>query len=80
VVAAKAQPPSDAVKQIHYLAAALEPLRVTEAATRLADQALNAGWTSSTISATCSSSWTLVRPASCTSGLPVREGPARANA
>ena len=38
-------PPSDAVKQIHYLAAALKAPRITETATRLADQARDAGWT-----------------------------------
>src|SRR4051812_32583825 len=38
-------PPSDAVKQIHYLAAALKAPRITEAAARLADQARDAGWT-----------------------------------
>ena len=37
--------PSDAVKQIHYLAGALKALRITEAAARLADQARDAGWT-----------------------------------
>src|ERR1043165_7700309 len=37
--------PSDAVKQIHYLAASLKAPRITEAATRLADQARDAGWT-----------------------------------
>ena len=36
---------TDAVKQITYLAAALEAPRITEAATRLADQARDAGWT-----------------------------------
>ena len=35
----------DAVKQIHYLAAALKAPRITEAAQRLADQARDAGWT-----------------------------------
>lgn len=35
----------DSVKQIHYLAAALKAPRITEAATRLADQARDAGWT-----------------------------------
>jgi hypothetical protein len=44
-MAAKQQPPSDAVKQIHFLAAALKAPRITEAATRLADQARDAGWT-----------------------------------
>src|SRR6059036_2696354 len=38
-------PPSDAVKQITYLAAALKAPRITEAAARLADQARDAGWT-----------------------------------
>jgi hypothetical protein len=37
--------PSDAVKQIHYLAAALKAPRITEAAARLADQARDANWT-----------------------------------
>jgi DNA replication protein DnaC len=36
---------TDAVKQIHYLAAALKAPRITEAASRLADQARDAGWT-----------------------------------
>ena len=36
---------TDAVKQITYLAAALKAPRITEAATRLADQARDAGWT-----------------------------------
>jgi DNA replication protein DnaC len=36
---------TDAVKQIHYLAAALKAPRITEAAGRLADQARDAGWT-----------------------------------
>ena len=35
----------DAVKQITYLAAALKAPRIIEAATRLADQARDAGWT-----------------------------------
>lgn len=42
-MAAKTTP--DAVKQIHYLAAALKAPRITEAAQRLADQARDAGWT-----------------------------------
>ncbi|MBG6109070.1 DNA replication protein DnaC [Frigoribacterium sp. CG_9.8] len=37
--------PSDAVKQITYLAAALKAPRILEAATRLAEQARDAGWT-----------------------------------
>lgn len=37
--------PSDAVKEITYLAAALKAPRIIEAATRLADQARDAGWT-----------------------------------
>ena len=37
--------PSEAVKQITYLAAALKAPRITEAATRLADQARDANWT-----------------------------------
>src|SRR5215467_16224227 len=36
---------SDAVKQIHYLAASLKAPRITEAASRLADQARDASWT-----------------------------------
>ena len=44
-MAAKQQPASDAVKQIHYLAAALKAPRIVEAAARLADQARDAGWT-----------------------------------
>src|SRR5215213_2752640 len=45
-MAAKQQTaPSDAVKQIHYLAAALKAPRIVEAAGRLADQARDAGWT-----------------------------------
>ena len=40
-----AQDHTDAVKQIHYLAAALKAPRITEAAQRLADQARDAGWT-----------------------------------
>jgi DNA replication protein DnaC len=36
--------PSEAVKQIHYLAAALKAPRITEAASRLADHARDAGW------------------------------------
>ena len=42
---AKQQPATDAVKQIHYLAAALKAPRILEAAARLADQARDAGWT-----------------------------------
>ena len=42
-MAAKA--PTDAVKAIHYLAAALKAPRITESAARLADQARDAGWT-----------------------------------
>ncbi|MFW2514698.1 ATP-binding protein, partial [Demequina sp. SO4-13] len=34
----------DSVKQIHYLAGALKAPRITDAATRLADQARDAGW------------------------------------
>ena len=37
--------PTDAVKEITYLAAALKAPRIIEAATRLADQARDAGWT-----------------------------------
>ena len=39
-----AKTPTDAVKQIHYLAAALKAPRITEAATRLADQARDENW------------------------------------
>ncbi len=39
------KPPTDAVKHIHYLAAALKAPRITESAARLADQARDAGWT-----------------------------------
>src|SRR3954454_24778343 len=45
MTATKIPAPSDAVKQIHFLAAALKAPRITEAAARLADQALEAGWT-----------------------------------
>ena len=45
MVAAKNPTPSDALKQIHFLAAALKAPRITEAAARLADQARDAGWT-----------------------------------
>ena len=45
MMATKQHAPSDAIKQIHYLAAALKAPRITEAATRLADQARDAGWT-----------------------------------
>lgn len=38
-------PPTESVKQLHYLAAALKAPRITEAATRLAAQARDAGWT-----------------------------------
>lgn len=37
--------PSEAVRQITYLASALKAPRITEAATRLAEQARDAGWT-----------------------------------
>jgi DNA replication protein DnaC len=40
-----AKAPSDAVKQIHYLAGALKAPRITEAAARLAEAARDAGWT-----------------------------------
>ena len=36
--------PTEAVKQITYLASALKAPRITDAATRLADQARDAGW------------------------------------
>ncbi len=35
---------TESVKQLHYLAAALKAPRITEAATRLAEQARDAGW------------------------------------
>ena len=35
---------AEAVKQLHYLAASLKAPRITEAASRLADQARDAGW------------------------------------
>ena len=35
---------SDSVKQLAYLAGALKAPRITESATRLADQARDAGW------------------------------------
>jgi DNA replication protein DnaC len=38
-------PPSDTLKLLRYLAAALKAPRITEAAARLADQARDAGWT-----------------------------------
>src|SRR3954466_6170612 len=41
---ANTKAPSDAVKQISYLAGALKAPRITEAAERLADQARDAGW------------------------------------
>src|SRR5215470_8594740 len=44
-MAKQPQPASDAVKQIHYLAAVLKAPRIVEAATRLAEQARDAGWT-----------------------------------
>ncbi|WP_438856517.1 IS21-like element helper ATPase IstB [Agromyces sp. M3QZ16-3] len=40
-----AKTPTETVKQIHYLAAALKAPRITEAAARLADHARDAGWT-----------------------------------
>jgi DNA replication protein DnaC len=40
-----AQTTPEAIKQIHYLAAALKAPRITEAAQRLADQARDTGWT-----------------------------------
>jgi DNA replication protein DnaC len=36
--------PAESVKQLHYLATALKAPRITQAATRLADQARDAGW------------------------------------
>lgn len=38
-------PPSDALKQLHYLASALKAPRISEAAARLADEARDGGWT-----------------------------------
>src|SRR3954453_5058519 len=35
---------AESVKQLHYLAASLKAPRITEAASRLADQARDAGW------------------------------------
>ena len=35
----------DAIKQVHYLAAALKAPRITESAARLADHARDSGWT-----------------------------------
>ena len=37
--------PADALKQLHYLSAALKAPRIIEAAARLADQARDGGWT-----------------------------------
>ncbi|MGH3471098.1 MAG: IS21-like element helper ATPase IstB [Nocardioidaceae bacterium] len=45
MAATKAGVSTEAVKQITYLAAALKAPRITEAASRLADQARDAGWT-----------------------------------
>ncbi|WP_157009347.1 IS21-like element helper ATPase IstB [Agromyces laixinhei] len=42
---AASKAPSETVKQIHYLAAALKTPRITDAAERLADHARDAGWT-----------------------------------
>ena len=39
------KPPSEAVKQVHYLAAALKAPRITETVARLADHARDVGWT-----------------------------------
>ena len=44
MAASKTTAPAQSVKQIHYLAGALKAPRITEAATRLADQARDAGW------------------------------------
>jgi len=44
MAAAKTRP-DDAVKQLHYLAASLKAPRILESASRLADQARDAGWT-----------------------------------
>jgi DNA replication protein DnaC len=41
---AAAKQPTDAAKQLAYLAGALKAPRITEAASRLADQARDAGW------------------------------------
>jgi DNA replication protein DnaC len=43
-MAAKTTTPTEPLKQIHYLAAALKAPRITEAATRLAEQARDASW------------------------------------
>ena len=43
-MAAKATP-ADALKQLHYLSAALKAPRIIEAAARLADEARDGGWT-----------------------------------
>ena len=40
----KNRPTEDAVKQLHYLATSLKAPRITEAASRLADQARDANW------------------------------------
>lgn len=42
---AKKSQGSEAIKQIHYLAAALKAPRITESAARLADHARDSGWT-----------------------------------
>ena len=44
-MAAKANGTSEALKQLTYLASALKAPRITEAASRLADHARDAGWT-----------------------------------
>lgn len=44
MAATKTRSAEDAVKQLHYLAAALKAPRITEAAARLADQARDANW------------------------------------
>jgi DNA replication protein DnaC len=44
-MATKNHAPSDAVRQIHFLAAALKAPRITEADARLVDQARDGGWT-----------------------------------
>ena len=45
MVTTKTRTTEDAVKQLHYLAASLKAPRITEVASRLADQARDANWT-----------------------------------
>ena len=42
---AKTNTGGEAIKQVHYLAAALKAPRITESAARLADHARDSGWT-----------------------------------